>query len=349
MTRTLRLGIFILATLLVFGAGIFWIGSSELRFTSTYRLNADFQNVAGLEQGAPVRVGGVHEGTVRHIALPSRPDQKVRVEMDMRGGSNGVIKKDSIASIRTEGLVGDQYIEIAFGSPGAPDVHNGDTIGAEPPLEIADMMKKTDAILNSAQEAMQNVDQITGNLNSVSAKLNNGKGSVGALLNSQAVYQHVNQAVSNLQDDTEALKHNFLLRGFFKKRGYEDTGELKENAIAELPSAAPGQSFTYRGAKLFDKPDSAKLKDGKMLDEAGRFLEQNAYGLAVVAGYADMKGDTDKQFQLTAARAAVVRQYLVQHFKLGDTNRIKTIGEGKSQDAPEGGAVEVLVYAKATP
>src|SRR5580700_11790437 len=129
MSRTLRLGIFILATLLVFGAGIFWIGSSELRFTSTYRLNADFQNVAGLEQGAPVRVGGVHEGTVRHIALPSRPDQKVRVEMDMRGGSNGVIKKDSIASIRTEGLVGDQYVEIGFGSPGAPDVHNGDTIG----------------------------------------------------------------------------------------------------------------------------------------------------------------------------------------------------------------------------
>ena len=51
---------------------------------------------------------------------------------------------------------------------------------------------------------------------------------MGALLNSQAVYQHVNQAASNLQDDTEALKHNFLLRGFFKKRGYEDTDELKE-------------------------------------------------------------------------------------------------------------------------
>ena len=104
-----------------------------------------------------MRVGGVHEGTVRQIILPSRPDQKVRIEMDMRRGTRGVIKKDSVASIRTEGLVGDQYVEISFGSPEAPAVNNGDTIGAEPPLEISDMMKKTNAILESAQEAMQNV------------------------------------------------------------------------------------------------------------------------------------------------------------------------------------------------
>jgi phospholipid/cholesterol/gamma-HCH transport system substrate-binding protein len=345
MSRALRLGIFILAALLIFGAGIFWIGNSQFRFTSTYRLNADFKTVAGLENGAPVRVGGVHEGTVHQIILPSRPDQKVRIVMDMKGGTRGVIKKDSVASVRTEGLVGDQYVEISFGSPEAPAVKNGDTIGAEPPLEISDLIKKTNGILESTQEAMQNVNQLTGNLSSISAKVNSGKGSVGALLNSQAVYQHVNQAAANLQDDTEALKHNFLLRGFFKKRGYEDTDELKKNAIPELPAAAPSQSFTYRAAKLFDKPDSGKLKDAKMLDEAGRYLEHNSFGLAVVACFADMKGDTDRQGQLTAARAAVVRQYLVEHFKLGDTTRIKTIGEGKATDAPDGGAVEVLVYA----
>jgi phospholipid/cholesterol/gamma-HCH transport system substrate-binding protein len=337
MSRELRLGIFVLAALLIFGFGIFWIGNSQFRFTPTYRLNADFKTVAGLEQGAPVRVAGVHGGTVRRIALPRRPDQKVHVEMDLREGTRAVIKKDSVAAIRTEGLVGDQYVEIAFGSPDAPAVNNGDTIGAEPPVEVSDMMKKTNAILDTAQETVQNVNGIT-------AKLNDGKGSVGALLNSRTMYQHMNEAATNLQEDTEALKHNFLLRGFFKKRGYEDTDELKRNAIADLPAAAPSQSFTFRAVRLFDKPDSAKLKNSKTLDEAGHFLEQNAYGLAVVACFADMKGDTDKQGQLSAARAAVVREYLVEHFKLGDTNRIKTIGEGKATDAPEGGAVEVLVY-----
>jgi len=264
--------------------------------------------------------------------------------MDMRDASRGVVKKDSVASIRTEGLLGDQYVEIAFGSPGAPAVNDGDTIGAEPPLEISDLIKKTNGILDSAQETMQSVDQTASNLQAISSKVNDGKGSVGALLNNRAVYQHVNEAAANLQEDTEALKHNFLLRGFFKNRGYEDSDELKRNAIGELPAAAPSQSFTFRAAKLFDKPDNAKLKNSKTLDEAGHFLEQNPYGLAVVACFADMKGDTDKQGQLTAARAAVVREYLVQHFKLGDTNRIKTIGEGKATDAPDGGAIEVLVY-----
>ncbi|HXM42568.1 MAG TPA: MlaD family protein [Bryobacteraceae bacterium] len=348
MSKTLRLGIFILGTLLIFGIGIFRIGNSQLRFTQTYRLNADFQTVAGLEVGAAVRAGGVHEGTVHRIVLPQRPDQKVRVEMDMRTGSHGVIKKDSVASIRTEGLLGDQYVEVAFGSPGAPGVKDGDSIGAEPPLEISDLIKKTNGILDSAQGAMQNVNQTASNLQSISSKLNDGKGSVGALLNNKAVYRHVNEAATNLQEDTEALKHNFLLRGFFKNRGYEDADELKRNAIPELPASAPNQSFGYRAAKLFDKADSAKLKNGKPLDEAGHFLEQNTFGLAVVASYSDMKGDTDKERQFTAARAAVVRQYLVQHFKLDDT-RIKTIGAGKSADAPDGGAVGVLVYRRVSP
>jgi len=251
-----------------------------------------------------------------------------------------------MAAIRTEGLVGDQYVEITFGSPDAASVENGDTIAAEPPLQISDMIKKTNAILDSAQGAMKNIDQTAGNLQSITSRVNNGKGTVGALINDRGIYQNVNEAVANLRDDSEALKHNFLLRGFFKKRGYEDSADLKRNAIGDLPAAAPGNRFAYRGTKLFDKPDSAKIKDPKALDEAGRYLEQNPYGLAVVASYADAKGDSEKQAELTQARAAVVRDYLVQHFKLDDT-RIKTFGAGKSADAPEGGEVAVVVYPSA--
>ena len=337
MSKALRLGLFILSTLLIFGAAVFWIGNDEFRFTSTYRLYADFQNVAGLNAGASVRVGGLHEGTVRDIVLPQRPDQKVRVAMDLRSETRRVVKKDSVAAIQTEGLVGDQYVEVSFGSAAAPDVRNGDTIKVEPPVQISDMVKKTNAILDSVQDTMQNIDQ-------TAAKVNSGQGSVGALLNSRTVYQHVNDAATNLQEDTEALKHNFLLRGFFKNRGYEDSEELKRNAISGLPGGAPKKNFEYPASKLFDKPDDSKLKSGKLLDEAGKFLEQNAYGLVVVACYADMKGDTGKERQLTEARSVVARDYLVQHFKLADT-RIKTIGMGKSADQPDGGAVHVMVYA----
>jgi len=343
MGKALRLGIFIVATLFIFSAGIFWIGSRDFLFSHTYRLNADFQNVAGLGEGATVRVGGIHQGTVRQVLLPPRPDQKVRVVMDMKGPTRNVIKQDSVAAIRTEGLVGDQYVEIAFGSPEAPSVNNGDTIRAEDPLQISDMIKKTNAILDSAQGAMQSVDQTAGNLQSITSKVNNGKGTVGALIEDRSVYEHVNEAARNLQDDSEALKHSFLFRGFFKKRGYEDASDVKQYAIAKMPAATVGKRFTYPASKLFDNADGAKIKKTKMLDDAGHFLESNPYGLAVVADYSDLKGDTDKESKLTQARAAVVREYLVQHFKIDDT-RVKTIGMGKSKEAPDGGEVEVLVY-----
>lgn len=336
MTNAFRLGGFVVAALAIFCAGVFWIGSRSFLFTSTYRLYADFPNVAGLSSGATVRVGGVHEGAVGRIMLPQKPDQKIRVQMDLKESTRNVIKQDSVAAIRTEGLVGDQYVEITFGSPESPSVKDGDTVAAEPPLQISDMMKKTNTILDS-------VSQTTGNLQAITAKVNQGQGSVGQLINDRSVYQHVSEAASNLQDDTEALKHNFLLRGFFKNRGYEDNKELTRHAIAQLPSSTPAQQFEYVPGKLFDKPDSAKLKSTKMLDEAGQYLEANQYGLVVVAAYADLKGDTDKQRQNTEARAAVVRDYLAQHFKLDDT-RIKTLGAGKSSSAQDGGSVEILVY-----
>ncbi|HLY16346.1 MAG TPA: MlaD family protein [Bryobacteraceae bacterium] len=347
MSKELRLGAFIVGTLFIFGAGIFWIGSRDFRFTSTYRLYADFKNVAGLGEGAAVRVGGIHQGAVHRIWLPKTPDQKVRVEMDLREATRNVIRKDSTAVIRTEGLVGDQYVEVGFGSPEAPRVNNGDTINAEPPLQLADMLKKTDAILDSAQGAMRNIDQTAGNLETVSSELKNGKGTMGALVNDRSVYEHVRQATANLQEDTEALKHNFLLRGYFKKRGYEDITGLTKDAIPELPAAAPEKRLTYPGAKLFEKPDTAKIKNAKILDETGRYLEQNSYGLAVVACYAGQKGDSEKQAELTLARSAVVRDYLAQHFKLDD-KRIKTFAGGKSPDAPDGGEVQVVIYKAGT-
>lgn len=346
MPKELRLGIFIVAALAMFGAGIFLIGNQQLRFSSTYRLYADFQNVAGLEQGALVRVGGVHEGTVGHIELPHRPNGKVRVALDMKAATRDVIKKDSMASIRTEGLVGDQYVEVSFGTSDAAAVKDGDTIEAETPLQISDMIKKANGLLDSAQGAVQSVTASAANLDAMSAKMNSGKGTVGALINDRSMYQHLDQVASNLQDDTEALKHNFLLRGFFKKRGYEDAADLKRDAVNQVPAAAPDQRFQYQAGKLFDHADDAKMKNSKTLNEAGEYLQNNPFGLAVVAGYADQKGDSDKQAQLTRARAAAVREYLVQHYKVDDT-RIKIIGMGKTAGVPDGGAVDVLVYSPA--
>src|SRR5262249_51393327 len=126
MSRVLRLGVFVVMTLGIFGAAIFWIGARDFRFARTYRLNAQFSTVGGLTDGAEVRVGGLHQGSVDRIDLPARPDQKVTVVMRLKRNTRNVVKKDSVASIRTEGLVGDRYVEVSFGSPEAAPPADGD-------------------------------------------------------------------------------------------------------------------------------------------------------------------------------------------------------------------------------
>jgi len=343
MSRAFRLGVFIVATLLIFAGGVFLIGGRQFLFRRTYRLYTQFQNVAGLGTGAVVRVAGIHEGTVRSIDLPNRPDGKARVAMDLQSQTRDVVKKDSVASIAAEGLVGDMYVEISFGSKDVPSVSDGDTIQGQPPLEVAGLLQKANQILDTAKDAMQNVDQTAGNLTSISSKIAQGGGTVGALINDKTLYQHVNAAAASLQDDMEALKHNFLLRGFFNKRGYEDSDELTKYEISQLPGTPPEKQFDYDAARLFEKTGTAKLRNQKALDEAGRFLEQNQFGLAVVAAYAGTKGDTQKDRMLTEARAMVVRDYLVQNFRLSDT-RIKTIGLGKTGGSNDASGVAVMVY-----
>jgi phospholipid/cholesterol/gamma-HCH transport system substrate-binding protein len=347
MSKAFRLGAFIITALLIFAGAIFWIGSKQFLFRSTYVLNADFENVAGLTDGAEVRVSGMHEGTVKRKELPQRPDGKVRVVMNLKSVTREVIKKDSVAAIKSEGLVGDKYVEISFGSNESPKVNDGDTIQTEPPLEIADLVKKTNVILDSAKGAMDRFGETAGNLQSISSKINRGAGTMGALVNDRSIYEHANAGAAAFKEDMEALKHNFLLRGFFKKRGYEDSSDLRKDEIEKLPAKPLVQKFTYEAKKIFERTDTAKLTNQKALNDAGKFLETTPFGLAVVAASTDMRGDTEEDRTLTQARAMVVRDCLVHNFKLDDT-RIKTIGLGKSSDATEPSKVEILVYPVGT-
>ena len=183
MSRAARLGAFIVTTLAILAVGIFIIGSKQYLFTSTYHLKAQFSNVVGLDAGAEVRVGGVHSGTVHSIELPHQPGDKITVVMDLDKSTHEIIKQDSVASIETEGLLGNEYLAISFGSAGAADVRDGDTIASQPPLAMSDLIKKSSGILDSSQQAIKNATRATANLNSISAKIDRGQGTVGALVN----------------------------------------------------------------------------------------------------------------------------------------------------------------------
>jgi phospholipid/cholesterol/gamma-HCH transport system substrate-binding protein len=366
MSTAARLGAFIVATLAILAAGIFIIGDRQYLFSDTYQLKAQFSTVVGLDAGAEVRVGGVHTGSVREIDLPSKPTDKITVLMDLQRSTHDIIKNDSVAAIQTEGLLGNEYVSISFGSAQGLDVKNGDTIPSVPPLVIADLIAKTNGILDSSKGAIDNVSAATANLKDISAKINNGQGTIGALVNDREMYTqldqtsagmkdtvaHADAGIADFQENMEALKQNFLLRGYFKKRGYEDSAELASATIASLPQAEPLKTFTYEPKNLFEKIDTAALKNQGSLGTAGKFLAGNEFGVAVVVVYTGATGDAQKDLTLTQARAAVVRAYLIGNFGFDDT-QLKTLGMGKklgdNADAGSGwGTVEIIVYPAGT-
>ena len=298
MSTAFRVGAFVVMALVFLSVGVFLIGNKDFLFTSTYRLKAEFQNVAGLNNGAAVRIGGIHQGTVKEIVLPSQPDGKVTVIMNMKNETRTIIRKDSRASIKTEGILGDKYVDISFGSPKAEPIGGDGTIGSETQRDMSEQ--------------------------------------------AQALADEARAGIVAFRDNMEALQQNFLLRGFFEKRGYSDTAELKQHAIPRLPERKPSKELDFDAKEVFDKPDNAKLRGKKTLDEAGKFLEENPFDLVVIASSA-AKGDAEKDRVLTAARAKVVRDYLIENFWLDD-KRIKFIVLGKDK-ASETSKLTILVYA----
>jgi phospholipid/cholesterol/gamma-HCH transport system substrate-binding protein len=365
MSRTARLGAFILGTLIILAVGIFIIGSKKYLFTSTYELKSGFGNVAGLEAGADVMVGGLHSGTIRSIDLPGKPGDPIMVVMEMDQSTRRIIRQDSKASIETEGLLGNQYVAISFGSSDKPEVKDGETLASIPPLEMSALLDKANGLLGQGQSAMVNINKVAEHLNSVSAKIDSGNGTVGALVNDRELYNNLDQTASearkavtsadagikDFQDNMEALKHNFLLRGYFKSRGYEDSADLGKDEVVSVPQAATAKEFTFQSKDLFDKQDSAKLKGQKALNAAGQYLAGNDFGVAVIEVSTGKTGGSAADLTLAQGRAMVVRDYIVQHYGFDDT-KLKTFSVGKQvdeQSKSDWGEIKILIYPPGTP
>ncbi len=198
----------------------------------------------------------------------------------------------------------------------------------------------------------------SANLGSITEKINQGQGTIGALVNDKKIFTQLDQTtvglrdtvthaqagVASFQENMDAMKQNVLLRGYFKKRGYENTADLVKNEIPQLPQNAPLKTFTFNSKELFDKLDTAKPKNQKSLRAAGQFLADTEFGVAVVSTGAT--GDTQKDLVLAQARAMVVRDYLVGNFSFDDA-QLKTLGLGKGKSTgPDSGwgTVEIVIY-----
>ena len=278
MNRPLRLGIFIAFALAAACGAIFLIGDKSLLFTHTYRLYANFSDVAGLQGGAPVQVAGIQEGAVRRIFLPSSPGAPVRVEMKLKDSTQRVVKQDSRASIKTEGLVGDQFITISIGSPKSPPVRSGDTIQGMTPLQMSDLLRRANTLLEHADTtigsmngAMGYISKAAGNLDSITGKIDKGQGSLGALVNNPALFNHFDQAAGNLAAVT----------------GKINSGQGSLGALINNPSVY--QHFDQAAgnlAAITGKLNSGQGSLGAMLNDPSAYQNFNAAAgnLAAITG-----------------------------------------------------------------
>jgi phospholipid/cholesterol/gamma-HCH transport system substrate-binding protein len=335
-----------LTTLAIAVVCVFLVGSRESKFGSNYIVRSNFENVAGLTEGADVRVGGIRKGIVQSIRLPLKPNGRVVVSMTLSKDTQPIVKEDSVAAIQSEGLLGDKFVDVSFGSLDSAELKSGDTIESAPPFDISDLFQKANQIMDTSQVALDSIQGAADNINMITDKMNTGKGTIGKLLNDTTLYSQAAAGVTSIHQDADALQHNFLLRGFFKNQGYTNPAEITRHETSGLPKGQPVKTFDFNPKNIFDKPDAAKLKNEKSLDVAGQYLQSQKFGLAVVVASTGRTGDSDQQHVLSEGRSFVVRKYLVDKFQLDDT-RVKTLGLGKTADANPDGSIQILVYAAA--
>jgi len=152
--QNVKLGIFVLAGLVLFMGAVFLVGSENNLFSKTFTTHAIFKNVEGLKEGDNVWLSGVKIGTVREVRIVK--EGKVVVTLNLKNNQNKFIKRDATAFIGSDGLVGSKIVVIRPGvDPGV--IQDTDTIGALSPADTQDL-------LNIAKDVGDNTRSLTSDL-----------------------------------------------------------------------------------------------------------------------------------------------------------------------------------------
>jgi len=163
-----RVGVFVLVALAVFLGLVYALGARARLFEARYRIHADFTEVGGLVEGATVRLAGVQIGRVTGVRLPGEPGGKVRVDLTIARRYSDRIRKNSIARIETQGLLGDKIVEITVGNATAPPVAPGEVLAARDPADFG-------RVIAAGAETAKDVGALAATLRETAEKVNQSK------------------------------------------------------------------------------------------------------------------------------------------------------------------------------
>lgn len=201
MWSKLKAGIVITIALLVLFFTVFFAGGLEDMLSPKTDIQAKIKDVKGLRNGSPVWIAGVEIGSVKNMKL--HEEHGTIITMSIRQDLLNFIKKDSVATVQTMGLLGDKYVELSAGSHQAMPIAKGDVIEGKSQLEIKDLV-------DASAGSISKITDIVDKLDTFLEKIEKSEGTVGKLINDPAVYQ-------NLSDSTKKL--SIILKDFESSDG----------------------------------------------------------------------------------------------------------------------------------
>ncbi|WP_431109777.1 MlaD family protein [Winogradskyella poriferorum] len=185
-----KLGIFVIISTILFVVAVYMIGQGKDLFKKTFTISAYFQNVNGLQNGNNVRYAGIDIGTVKSINMVN--DSTIKVDMNIEEKIIQHIKKDAIATIGSDGLVGNMIVNIVPGKGTASIIENDDVIESFSKIGADD-------ILSTLSVGSENAALLTVDLLKITTEMLEGEGTIGLLLNDTIMAQDLKQSVYNLK------------------------------------------------------------------------------------------------------------------------------------------------------
>jgi len=263
----LRVGLFVLVGLLILAVAIFYVTGAGF-LGPKYRLKTYLPEVSGLSTGAPVRLDGVEIGNVEKIRLVPRqagkpPDRMRNIEVGIRIDSKyqGDVLTDSTATLVTEGLLGNRYVNVQRGYTGVP-LKEGQAIPGAEEKAIKEVVERSADVLANLKALSEEIQEIIGDVQA-------GKGTIGKLITDDQAYNHLNsilargdQIVGNVQSGQGTLGKLFMTDELYSK---VDKGVDNVNTIlADVRSQKGTIGKLLYDPSLYDQAKAA-LENGNTI------------------------------------------------------------------------------------
>lgn len=191
-SKNIKLGAFVLAGLLFLMVMLYFIGQDQNMFGSTFAVKAQFDNVQGLVPGNNVRYAGIEAGTVKKLTILS--DTVIEVTMIIEERLKPFMRSNAVASIGTDGLMGNKVVNIVASPQPGRRIQDGDLLTVRKGVDMDD-------ILRTLNNTSNDVAVIAGNLKTTVQRIN-GSTALWSLLNDSSIPRHLRHSAANVQAAT---------------------------------------------------------------------------------------------------------------------------------------------------